>query len=102
MLHGLVQQWDPNFVFLSETKLKKNSIDKKKANVGFINGLVVPSHGRSGGLALLWRKDISVDVRVIQTGILMPLLLKVQGLNGGLPGSMEILRSIEGRSHGSY
>ena len=40
--------------------------------------------------------------RVIQTGILMPLLLKVQGLNGGLPGSMEILRSVEGRSHGSY
>ena len=63
VLHSLVQQWDPNFVFLSETKLKKNSIDKKKANVGFINGLVVPSHGRSGGLALLWRKDISVDVQ---------------------------------------
>ena len=62
MLHGLVQQWDPDFVFLSETKLKKNSMDKKKVSVGFINGLVVPSYGRSGGLALLWRKDISVDV----------------------------------------
>ena len=32
-------------------------------SVGFINGLVVPSHGRSGGLALLWRKDNSVDVQ---------------------------------------
>ena len=63
MLHGLVQQWDPDFVFLSETKLKKNSMDKKKVSVGFINGLVVPSYGRSGGLALLWRKDISVDVQ---------------------------------------
>ena len=49
MLHGLVQQWDPDFVFLSETKLKKNSMDKKKGSVGFINGLVDPSHGRSGG-----------------------------------------------------
>ena len=62
-LRGLVQQWDPNFVFLSKTKLKKNSMDKKEGNVGFINGLVIPSHGRSGGLALLWRKDISADVQ---------------------------------------
>ena len=62
-LRGLVQQWDLDFVFLSETKLKKNSMDKKKGSVGFINGLVVPSHGRSGGLALLWRKDISVNVQ---------------------------------------
>ena len=62
-LRSLMQQWDSDFVFLSETKLKKNSIDKKKGSVCFINGLVVPSHGRSGGLALLWRKDISVDVQ---------------------------------------
>ena len=62
-LRSLMQQWDSDFVFLSETKLKKNSMDKKKGSVGFINGLVVPSHGRSGGLALLWRKDISVDVQ---------------------------------------
>ena len=40
--------------------------------------------------------------KVIQTGILMPLLLKVQGLNGELPGSMEILKVIEGRSHEIY
>ena len=52
-LRNLVQQWDPDFVLLSETKLKKNSMDKKKGSVGFINGLVDPSHGRSGGLALL-------------------------------------------------
>ena len=32
-------------------------------SVGFINGLVIPSHGRSGGLALLWRKDIIVDIQ---------------------------------------
>ena len=30
-------------------------------SVGFINGLVIPS--RSGGLALLWRKEIIVDVQ---------------------------------------
>ena len=34
-----------------------------KLLVGFSNGLVIPSHGRSGGLALLWRKEITVDVQ---------------------------------------
>ena len=40
-LCSLVQQWDPDFVFLLETKLKKNSMDKNKGSVGFINGLVL-------------------------------------------------------------
>ena len=63
MLHGLVQQWDPDFVFLLETKLKKKSMEKKKMSVGFINGLIIPSHGRSEGLAFLWKKEITVDVQ---------------------------------------
>ena len=50
-------------MFLLETKLKKSSMEKRKKNVGFINGLIVPSVGRSGGLALLWRKDITVDIQ---------------------------------------
>ena len=62
-LRNLVQQWDPDFVFLSETKLKKRSMEKKKMSVGFINGLIIPSHGRSGGLTFLWKKEISVDVQ---------------------------------------
>ena len=32
-------------------------------SVGFVNGLIIPSHGRSGGLAFLWKKEISVDVQ---------------------------------------
>lgn len=59
----LVQQWDPDFIFLSKTKLKKRSMEKKKESVGFTNGLVVPSSGRSGGLALMWRKEITVDIQ---------------------------------------
>ena len=63
VLRNLVQQWDPDLVFLSETKLKKRSMEKKKVSVGFINGLVILSHGRSGGLAFLWKKEIIVDVQ---------------------------------------
>ena len=40
--------------------------------------------------------------RATQIGILMPLLLKIRGLKGELLGFMEILRFIEGRSHGIY
>ena len=50
-------------MFLSETKLRKWSMERKKMSIGFANGLVIPSHGRSGGLALLWRKEVNVDVQ---------------------------------------
>ena len=63
MLCNIVQQWGPDFVFLSETKLREWSMERKKMSIGFINGLVIPSHGRSGGLALLWRKEVNVDVQ---------------------------------------
>ena len=59
----LVQQWNPNFVFLSETKLKKKSMEKKEESASFTNGLVIPSSGRSGGLVLLWRKEITVEIQ---------------------------------------
>ena len=38
-------------------------MEKEKEKAGFINGLVIPSSGRSGGLALLWKKDIVVEVQ---------------------------------------
>ena len=62
VLRNIVQQWDPDFVFLSEKKLRKWSMEMKKMSIGFAKGLVIPSHGRSGGLALLWRQEINVDV----------------------------------------
>ena len=63
MLRKLVQQWDLDFVFLLETKLKKKSMEKKKESIGFPNGLVIPSSGRSGGLALLWGNEIIVEIQ---------------------------------------
>lgn len=36
---------------------------EKKKSIGFIDGLVVPSSGISGGLALLWRKEITMDIQ---------------------------------------
>ena len=63
MLCKFVQRWDPNIVFLMETKLKKKRMEKEKEKASFNNGLVIPSSSRSGGLALLWKKDIVVEVQ---------------------------------------
>ena len=38
-------------------------MEKEKFKTGLLNGLIVPSVGRSGGLAMLWRRDIKVEVQ---------------------------------------
>ena len=37
--------------------------EKEKEKAGFANGLIVPSSGKSGGIALPWKRDISVEVQ---------------------------------------
>ena len=61
-LHELVQRWKPKIVFLSETKMKKYRMEREKFKIGLLNGLIVPSVGRSGGLAMLWSRDINVEI----------------------------------------
>lgn len=63
MLHEFVQQWDPKIIFLMEAKLKKKTMEKVKEKASFTNGLIIPSSGRSGRSALLWKKDIVVKVQ---------------------------------------
>ena len=46
-----------------ETKLKKNRMERIKNRIGFANGLIVPSVGRSGGIALLWTREINLEVK---------------------------------------
>ena len=62
-LHDLVRCWNPKIVFLMETKSKKNEMERIKNSIGFANGLIVPSVGRSGGIALLWTREISLEVK---------------------------------------
>ena len=50
------------FCVLIGNKAKKEKYGEKKMSVRFINGLIIPSHGRGGGLAFFWKKEITVDV----------------------------------------
>ena len=43
--------------------MKKYQMEKVKFKIGLLNGLVVPSIGRSGGLAMLWSRDIKLEVQ---------------------------------------
>ena len=62
MLGELVQRWDPKIVFLSETKIKKKAMKKVMEKINFVNGLIVPQKGRGGGLALLWKREVDLEI----------------------------------------
>ena len=59
----VVKQKNPVVIFLVETKA---SIDRMKGfqnKLGFTQGIIVPSDGRSGGLALLWREGMDIHFK---------------------------------------
>ena len=38
-------------------------MEKVKHSLGFFNGLIVPSRGCRGGLALLWSSDTNLEIK---------------------------------------
>ena len=54
---------DPDILFLSETKLCEKEMHWLKGKLNLPNMIVVDSKGRSGGLALFWRKGVNVQLR---------------------------------------
>ena len=63
VLEKVVQQEEPNMVFLMETKLDLDWMVKVQDRCKFKHGLMIPSRGKSGGLALYWKEGIKVDVQ---------------------------------------
>lgn len=56
-------------------------MEKIKYNLGFSNGLCVPSRGRSGGLALLWSSDTNLEIKSFSNNHidLLPILGEILG-----------------------
>jgi len=54
---------NPDVWLLSETHLDNANADNIRRRAGFDHLLVHESDGRSGGLVLMWRDDISVQVQ---------------------------------------
>jgi hypothetical protein len=59
----MVKDKKPKMVFLMETKMSNKRVDFLKRKLGFENLFEVDSVGRSGGLVLLWKNDIRVDIQ---------------------------------------
>ena len=62
-MHELVQQWNPKIAFLMETKVGVRKMERFRTRIGLPNGIIIPSNGRSGGIALLWKKDLDVELK---------------------------------------
>ena len=43
--------------------MKKYQMEREKFKIGLLNGLIVPSVGRNVGLAMLWSRDIKVEIQ---------------------------------------
>ncbi|KAL7139391.1 hypothetical protein ABFS83_09G047600 [Erythranthe nasuta] len=57
----LLRRYDPMLVFLSETKATQQCIDRLKRKWNYY-GLAVDRVGKAGGSAMLWKKEIVVDL----------------------------------------
>ena len=58
-----VKDTDPVLVFLSETKANRNRIRGIQRKLNFTQGIIVPSDGRSEGLAMLWKEGVDVSFK---------------------------------------
>ena len=62
-LKEVVRREDPNIVFLMETKSNEDWMVMVRDKCGFKHGLFVASNGSSGGLAMLWKETVKLDVQ---------------------------------------
>lgn len=53
----------PGVLFLIETKLDSREMESIQVLLGFNSLFVVPSHGRSGGLAMLWKAEMRLEIQ---------------------------------------
>ena len=103
VLRELVQRWKPNIVILSETKMKKYQMEKVKFKIGLMNGLIVPSVGRSGGLAMLWSRDIKLEVQSYSRNFVDAVVTDfVRVLNGVLPDFIVTPKLVVEKNHGIF
>ena len=61
-LKKIIKARVPNLDFLMETKSDIGWMEYVHDQCEFKNGLFVPSDGASSGLALLWRKEVTVHI----------------------------------------
>ena len=59
----MVEEKKPSVVFLMETRLRTAKMEIIRGKLGFFSMLVVDLVGKNGGLALLWKEEVEVEVQ---------------------------------------
>ena len=63
VLSHLVREKAANVLFLMETKQTVDEMRKTQADLKYDSMLAVPCVHRAGGLAMLWKKEVSLDIQ---------------------------------------
>ena len=63
-LEKAVNKEEPKIVFLMEKKSKREWLEKVKERCKMKHGLIVPSDGSKGGLAMLWKEGITMEIKM--------------------------------------
>nr|POE45415.1 hypothetical protein CFP56_20087 [Quercus suber] len=61
-LENVVNKEEPIIVYLMEAKLNRDWMEKVKEKCNLKHGLIVPSNGNSGGLAMMWKEGVKLEV----------------------------------------
>ncbi len=62
-LTELVRSKDPEAVFMIETWLDDDRLEKIRCKLSFANKLVVPRRNRGGGMVLFWKRELALTIK---------------------------------------
>ncbi|KAK2662590.1 hypothetical protein Ddye_001164 [Dipteronia dyeriana] len=67
-LKRIIKRFSPDLVFLCETKIKGETTRLAKDQLGFVGGVHVDCKGKSGGLMMVWNKDVDITLLSFSSG----------------------------------
>lgn len=75
----ILHLYKPQLIFFCETKLSSRQVNDVCRELGIENCLMVDCRGKSGGLAMLWSSEITVQITSYNNHHIDP---KIQNANG--------------------
>ncbi|XP_075636847.1 uncharacterized protein LOC142609101 [Castanea sativa] len=85
-LRKIVKEKDPMVCFLMETRLDKEGFENLYSNLPFQNKVIVKNPNAGGGLALLWKKDINLEIINYTVNHVLALVTEEDGFKWYLTG----------------
>lgn len=78
-LHKIMKDQAPTICFLMKTRLNKDGFKKHCRNLPFPNQFIVKKPDSSGGLALLWKDEVVLDVINFTTNHILAKVIEEDG-----------------------